>query len=994
VNEDAGTATFTVTLTGHLQDTLSINYTTRDNTAITNGDYTGKTGILHFPANSANGDTLTINIQINEDLLVEQGEEFNVILSTEPGSLIGVTDSIGSGIILDNDSASVSITGITVNEADGEAIIILRVHGNVQDEFTLELALSDSTAVLGSDYTNISDSITFPAGMQDGDSILITIPVIDDSIVEEDEQFKIRIFNIEGNSPQLFIADSIAIVSILNDDYSPENSDFTINGSEDETLYFKTNNFTAAYFDQNNDALAAVMILSLPENGTLFLNNSQVSINQEISRVDLDKLTFVPKENWYGTSEFLYKVSDGYNWSETSAKVTILIQSVNDKPIAVDDSIETNEDSEVLLNVLQNDSDIESSNLSVTGINIGGVDYSVGNYIDIPLVGQFIIYANGEFQYQPAENYNDTIPDITYTISDNNGGSASANVFITIDSENDNPIAVNDILEISEDMVLNFNVLTNDSDPENDTLVVTGFTIDGINYTVGDSITIPSVGTVIISETGDLTYVPSNNYNGDIPEMEYTISDGNGGTASANIIITIDGENDNPIVFNEEYDICNNTELSANILDNGDYDLEPGKLTPNTTPLQDAQHGTFEILETGVFTYIPESDFDGTETIVISVCDYESACSNDTLTINVYRSFEINAGSNIISCDLQEISLSEATASSTDNLLWSTLGDGTFANNTQLNTSYAPGVNDIETGSVVLILSGEENTICGQSSDTLLVSINNAIEVFAGENMITCANQEVLIQGASAANYSNIRWETDGLGEIFYATSLSPTYVPSANDQGQIHLILIATGIGECSDQEVSDTMTIYYNQSFTVEIFGEDTVLYQNSTDLSAVVSPSDGNYTYQWSPENQVFSPNEAETVSEGLTENTLFSVVVTDTESGCSASDSIYVVVVTGDENDLDITNGISPNSDGNNDTWWIYNIENYPDNEVTIFNRWGDEIIKIRNYENTFNYWDGLNKSGKQVPDGTYYYLIKIYSNNKTYTGWVQVRANNQ
>jgi gliding motility-associated-like protein len=188
--------------------------------------------------------------------------------------------------------------------------------------------------------------------------------------------------------------------------------------------------------------------------------------------------------------------------------------------------------------------------------------------------------------------------------------------------------------------------------------------------------------------------------------------------------------------------------------------------------------------------------------------------------------------------------------------------------------------------------------------------------------------------------------------------------------------------------------MTIYYNQSFTVEIFGEDTVLYQNSTDLSAVVSPSDGNYTYQWSPENQVFSPNEAETVSEGLTENTLFSVVVTDTESGCSASDSIYVVVVTGDENDLDITNGISPNSDGNNDTWWIYNIENYPDNEVTIFNRWGDEIIKIRNYENTFNYWDGLNKSGKQVPDGTYYYLIKIYSNNKTYTGWVQVRANNQ
>jgi gliding motility-associated-like protein len=87
---------------------------------------------------------------------------------------------------------------------------------------------------------------------------------------------------------------------------------------------------------------------------------------------------------------------------------------------------------------------------------------------------------------------------------------------------------------------------------------------------------------------------------------------------------------------------------------------------------------------------------------------------------------------------------------------------------------------------------------------------------------------------------------------------------------------------------------------------------------------------------------------------------------------------------------VRNGLSPNGDGNNDIWWVEGLEKFHDNEVLVFNRWGDKIIELRNYDNDNVFWDGNNTKGKRVPDGTYYYIIKI-NGIKSYTGWVQLRT---
>ncbi len=84
------------------------------------------------------------------------------------------------------------------------------------------------------------------------------------------------------------------------------------------------------------------------------------------------------------------------------------------------------------------------------------------------------------------------------------------------------------------------------------------------------------------------------------------------------------------------------------------------------------------------------------------------------------------------------------------------------------------------------------------------------------------------------------------------------------------------------------------------------------------------------------------------------------------------------------DISIPGGISPNNDSQNDIFVIYGIENYPDNRLVIFNRWGEILIEKEPYEND---WGGENENGVGVandnflPDGTYFYIFFKDKNDK-------------
>ncbi len=84
---------------------------------------------------------------------------------------------------------------------------------------------------------------------------------------------------------------------------------------------------------------------------------------------------------------------------------------------------------------------------------------------------------------------------------------------------------------------------------------------------------------------------------------------------------------------------------------------------------------------------------------------------------------------------------------------------------------------------------------------------------------------------------------------------------------------------------------------------------------------------------------------------------------------------------------VSNGITPNDDGMNDFFVIPELENspedFPNNELIIFNRWGDVVYKAAPYQNDFN---GNSTDGNSLPQGTYYYIMRLdLSNNKIYRG---------
>jgi large repetitive protein len=167
--------------------------------------------------------------------------------------------------------------------------------------------------------------------------------------------------------------------------------------------------------DADNDPMT-VEILNSTANGI-----SSMGSNGE--------LTYAPDENFFGTDQLDYRLHDDVGNYSNVASLYIYVASVNDLPVAVDDSVIVDEDSLVAINVLSNDTDIEDGN-NLT------VDISTQ-----PQHGTVAVNSDGTVTYVPYDNYFGS-DSFVYSIADNSGGLASASVTISVVSVNDAPIAI------------------------------------------------------------------------------------------------------------------------------------------------------------------------------------------------------------------------------------------------------------------------------------------------------------------------------------------------------------------------------------------------------------------------------------------------------------------------------------------------------------------------------------------------------------------------
>ena len=99
----------------------------------------------------------------------------------------------------------------------------------------------------------------------------------------------------------------------------------------------------------------------------------------------------------------------------------------------------------------------------------------------------------------------------------------------------------------------------------------------------------------------------------------------------------------------------------------------------------------------------------------------------------------------------------------------------------------------------------------------------------------------------------------------------------------------------------------------------------------------------------------------------------LTVTDA-NGCTSEFGMAV----GHMCELVVNDVLSPNGDSANDTWEVQGISQFPNNEVAIFNRWGQRVWRAKPYAND---WAGTNESGETLPIGAYFYVLKLHDPEK-------------
>jgi VCBS repeat-containing protein len=382
-------------------------------------------------------------------------------------------------------------------------------------------------------------------------------------------------------------------------------------GNEDALLSIGLPGVLSNDSDADGDALRAVMI-NPPGHGTVTLNTN-------------GSFNYTPATNFNGTDSFTYRADDG-STSSLPATVTISVQPINDPPVAANDSYTTTEDAPLTVTgagVLSNDSDADGDLLRAI----------IGTQ---PAHGTLLLNTNGSFVYTPATNFNG-IDTFTYRAHDGVTNSAPATVTLTVQALNDGPTARDDSYSTIEDTLLVIaapGVLTNDSDVDGDALRAV-------------LVSSPGHGTLTWNTNGSFSYTPATNFNG-TDTFTYRANDGLSNSAVATVTIAVQSVNDSPVAANDSYSTTEDAPLTVaapGVLAN-DLDADGDALQANL--VSSVSHGTLQLNNNGSFTYVPATNYNGTDSFVYRTTDGKtnSAPASVSLIITPVNDRPIAQGDN------------------------------------------------------------------------------------------------------------------------------------------------------------------------------------------------------------------------------------------------------------------------------------------------------------------------------------------------------------
>lgn len=287
----------------------------------------------------------------------------------------------------------------------------------------------------------------------------------------------------------------------------------------------------------------------------------------------------------------------------------------NEAPVANNDAFSGDEDTILSGNVLDNDTDSDNDTLTVTSATIATAN---GGTVELN--------ADGTFTYQGAANFHGT-DGFSYTVTDGNGGTSTADVSLTINSVNDAPVAEDDEFYGNEDEVISGSLLDNDTDIDGDTLSVDAGTLATAQG-----------GSVTINADGTFTYQGAANFNGS-DSFTYTVRDSSGASDTASVSIGVAAANDAPVANDDSFSGFRNGNIAGNVLaDNGmgaDLDIDGDTLSVEAGTFLSAEGGSVTLNADGSFTYTPAEGFFGADSFEYTALDGNGGEATGVVSLNV-----------------------------------------------------------------------------------------------------------------------------------------------------------------------------------------------------------------------------------------------------------------------------------------------------------------------------------------------------------------------
>ena len=364
-----------------------------------------------------------------------------------------------------------------------------------------------------------------------------------------------------------------------------------------------------------------------PDGDTISLTASVSSDQGAIVSVSDGVVKYEPADNFFGTETITYQVSDPGGMT-ASGQAIVTVSAVNDPPTIITqdpdspDVITEDPENSYTLDIIASsvvtDVDNTDAQLEITSLQINS--------------GAGTVSGSGHIiEYSPRQHFNGTAT-ITFAVSDGQATTTGQRV-ISVGPVDDGPVAVDDRCLASEDTPATIDVISNDTDPDGDTLHLTAVEMAS------------SGGSVSIVDNA-IAYTPAAHFNG-TETVVYTVSDTDGtdpenlGQSDTGLLtITVSAVADLAEAEDDEVHTSQRTSVDITPLEN---DSNPDNLNLIITGVSSPQGGSVSVVGSTI-TYTPTDNFTGDDVFRYSISDSSRSWESEaTITVNVVGQATVSA---------------------------------------------------------------------------------------------------------------------------------------------------------------------------------------------------------------------------------------------------------------------------------------------------------------------------------------------------------------